>query len=197
MAHRRGGRGWVSHRVRRGAAAGRLARHAPRKVLNATEQRRASTAGMLCSHSVRDALTSWIAQSLNVYGSNLIAAGTGDDVLISRPPLQTNVGKLAQCAVAATEGLARNPQAGAMEPLLGAPDERNELHGGGGDGLIRGGALSGELAGEGVAFPAIYPPPPITDDLRGRDTIEGLDGDDHLAGHVPRCPSRHVPGAVP
>ena len=32
-----GGRGRVSHRVRRGAAAGRLARHAPRKVLNATE----------------------------------------------------------------------------------------------------------------------------------------------------------------
>jgi Ca2+-binding RTX toxin-like protein len=66
--------------------------------------------------------------------------------------------------------------------LLGAPDERNALSGLGGDDLIRGGALGDELHGEGIFFPAVYPPPPVTDDLRGRDTIEGHGGYDTITG---------------
>ncbi len=68
------------------------------------------------------------------------------------------------------------------DTLLGAPDERNALSGLGGDDLVLGGGAGDELHGEGVVFPAVYPPPPITDDLRGRDTIEGRDGDDTIAG---------------
>jgi Ca2+-binding RTX toxin-like protein len=66
--------------------------------------------------------------------------------------------------------------------LLGAPDERNALSGLGGHDLILGGAAGDELHGEGVVFPAVYPPPPITDDLRGRDTVEGRGGGDTIAG---------------
>ena len=68
------------------------------------------------------------------------------------------------------------------DTLLGAPDERNALSGLGGDDLLRGGALGDELHGEGVVFPAVFPPPPITDELRGRDTVEGRGGGDTIAG---------------
>ncbi len=68
------------------------------------------------------------------------------------------------------------------DTLLGAPDERNALSGLGGDDLLRGRALGDELHGEGVVFPAVFPPPPITDELRGRDTVEGRGGDDTIAG---------------
>jgi Ca2+-binding RTX toxin-like protein len=68
------------------------------------------------------------------------------------------------------------------DTMIGATIEPNALFGLGGHDLLRGGEAGDDLHGEGVVFPAIFPPPPIPEGLRGFDTIEGGGGDDTLAG---------------
>ena len=59
---------------------------------------------------------------------------------------------------------------------------RNGLFGGGGDDTIIGGPDDDELAGEGIAFAAIWPPPPIPEVYFGRDLIFGGAGNDQMSG---------------
>ena len=47
---------------------------------------------------------------------------------------------------------------------------------------IVGGPSDDELAGEGIAFPAIWPPPPIPEVYFGRDLIFGGAGNDQITG---------------
>ncbi len=66
--------------------------------------------------------------------------------------------------------------------IVGSKTEANALSGGARADIILGGPLGDELWGEGVFFPAVFPNPPITADLRGADTIFGFDGADSVHG---------------
>ncbi len=70
----------------------------------------------------------------------------------------------------------------AADIIIGSASKQNALYGGARGDLIVGGERADDLHGEGIAFPAIFPLPPVSEDLRGPDTILGLGGHDSIHG---------------
>jgi Ca2+-binding RTX toxin-like protein len=71
---------------------------------------------------------------------------------------------------------------GAVDVIIGSASEQNALYGGALGDLIIGGSRGDDLHGEGIAFPALSPLPPVSEELRGPDTILGFAGHDSIHG---------------